>query len=148
MMPMHANAAIDHLGGFHNVHGKLVRDPEKCLYPKCHICIDHCTMGYNDYPVIPQNMAAREIAVMTDTDALTVKCSVLQAQFTRKSPMNRRRRQGRIHGSELFCMVLEKAEKEGKFRRLIPFDKVGTKTPFYSVHNTHPRLKPLIDKSR
>ena len=25
MMPMHANAAIEHLGGFHNVHGRLVR---------------------------------------------------------------------------------------------------------------------------
>ena len=53
---------------------------------------------------------------------------------------------GEEHGSDLFCMVLGKAEEEGKFRRLIPLEKVGTRTPFYSVYNTHPRMKALSFK--
>ena len=147
MMPMHANAAIDHLGGFHNVHGKLVRDPEKCLYPKCHICIDHCTRGYNDYSCDPPKYGS-EGNCCDDRHGCTY-CEMLcpTGAIHPEIPYEQAAPAGQDHGSELFCMVLEKAEKEGKFRRLIPFDKVGTKTPFYSVHNTHPRLKPLSTKA-
>ena len=53
---------------------------------------------------------------------------------------------GEEHGSALFEMVLGKAEEEGKFRRLIPFDQVGSKTPYYSVHDKHPRMKQLSFK--
>jgi hypothetical protein len=35
--------------------------------------------------------------------------------------------------------ILAEAEKEGSFRRLIPLDKVGWDTPYYTIHSGHPR---------
>ena len=143
MMPMHANAAIEHLGGFHNVHGRLVRDPEKCLYPKCHICMDNCTMGFIDLGAEPQKYGSCGDAC-DDTHGCTY-CEMLcptgaihpAVPYEEVCPV------GQEHGSALFEMVLNKAEAEGKFRRLVPLEEVGTRRPFYSVYNRHPRLKAL-----
>ena len=141
MSPMHANAAIHHLGGFHNVHGRLVRDPEKCLYPKCHICMDNCTMGYID---LESNRYGNLGNTCDDCHGCTY-CEMLcpVGAIRPATPYEEEAPVGHEHGSALFEMVLGKAEEEGKFRRLIPFTEVGTKTPYYSVHSKHPRLKAL-----
>lgn len=146
MMPMHANAAIDHLGGFHNIHGRLVRDKEKCLYPKCRICIENCPMGYNDYESDPPQYG--NLGDCCDNRHGCTYCEMLcpVGAIHPVIPYEQAAPVGKDHGSELFCTVLAKAEAEGKFRRLIPFEQVGTKTPFYSVHPKHPRLKPLSTK--
>ncbi len=146
MLPVHANAAIDHLGGFHNVHGRLVRDPEKCLYPKCTICMDNCTMGYIDLSH-PEQKFGNEGNACDDCHGCTY-CEMLcptgaihpAVPYEQVAPV------GQDHGMALFDKVLAKAEADGKFRRLIPKDRVGTKTPFYSIHNRHPRLKQLSFK--
>jgi hypothetical protein len=39
----------------------------------------------------------------------------------------------------ILAPVLAKAEAEGRFRRLIPLDKVGWDTPHYKVYSRHPR---------
>ncbi len=143
MLRMHANAAIEHLGGFHNVHGRFVRDPEKCLYPKCHICMDNCTMGYIDLAADPPKFGSCGNAC-DDPHGCTF-CELLcptgaihpVVPFEEAAPV------GEEHSSELFETVLDKAEAEGKFRRLIPLSEVGTKTPFYSVYDKHPRRKAL-----
>ncbi len=146
MSPMHANAAIDHLGGFHNIHGKLVRDAEKCLYPKCHICMDNCTMGYIDLSASPQKYGSCGDGC-DDCHGCTY-CEMLcpVGAIHPVIPYEEAAPVGQEHGSALFEMVLNKAESEGKFRRLISFDEVGSKTPFYSVHNKHPRMKVLSFK--
>ena len=143
MMRMHANAAIEHLGGFHNVHGRLVRDSEKCLYPACHICMDNCTMGWIDLASTPQKYG--NCADACDDCHGCTYCEMLcpTGAIHPVIPYEKAAPVGKDHGSDLFCMVLEKAEAEGKFRRLIPEDQVGTKTPFYSVYEKHPRMKAL-----
>lgn len=146
MMRMHANAAIDHLGGYHNVHGKLVRDPEKCLYPKCHICMDNCTMGYIQLEKNPQKFGSNGDNC-DDCHGCTY-CELLcpvgaihpEIAYEEAAPV------GKDHGSDLFCRVLNAAEAQGTFRRLIPEDEVGTKSPYYSVHSKHPRRKQLSFK--
>ena len=143
MTPMHANAAIDHLGGFHNVHDRLVRDPEKCLYPKCHICMDNCTMGYIDLAAQPQRYGSRGDAC-DDCHGCTY-CELLcpTGAIHPAVPYEEAAPVGQEHGSALFETVLSRAEEEGKFRRLIPAAEVGTKTPYYSRHPRHPRRKQL-----
>ena len=147
MMPAHANAAIDHLGGFHNVHGSLIRDPQKCLWPKCHICMDNCTMNYIDYTVNPQRFGS-EGNSCDDRHGCTY-CEMLCPTGAIKPmvPYEEAAPVGIDHGSELFCMVLEKAEREGKFRRLTPLSEVGTTTPYYSVHTGHPRIRQIDTKN-
>lgn len=143
MMPMHANAAIDHLGGFHNIHGKLVRDPEKCLYPQCHICMDNCTMGYIDLAAEPQRYGSCGDAC-DDCHGCTY-CEMLcpTGAIHPAVPYEEAAPVGEDHGSGLFEMVLGKAREEGRFRPLISQEKVGKKTPFYSVHEKHPRIRQL-----
>ena len=60
--------------------------------------------------------------------------------------MRKLRLWGRTMAPELFCTVLGKAEAEGKFRRLIPFENVGTKHRFTPIHSEHPCLKPYLQK--
>ncbi len=146
MMPMHANAAIEHLGGFHNMHGRLVRDPEKCLYPKCHICMDNCPRNFIDLASEPQKYGncgdtCDDCHGCTYCELLCPAGAIRPAvPYEEVAPV------GHEHGSALFEMVLNKAEAEGKFRRLISFEEVGTKTPYYSVHDKHPRMKQLSFK--
>ena len=141
MMPMHANAAIEHLGGFHNVHGALTRDPAKCHYPDCHICQDNCTMGYIDL----KDGRFGSCGDRCDDNHGCTYCEMLcpSGAIHPVVPYEEAAPVGKDHGSELFCTVLGKAEAEGKFRRLIPLEEVGTKTPFYSVYDKHPRMKAL-----
>lgn len=143
MMPMHANAAIEHLGGFRNVHGRLVRDPEKCLYPKCHICMDNCTMGYIDLKAEPQKYGSCGDAC-DDCHGCTY-CEMLcpTGAIHPAVPYEKAAPKGEEHGSALFETVLGKAREEGRFRPLIPLEEVGTKTPFYTVHASNPRLRQL-----
>lgn len=143
MKPYHANAAIDHLGGFHNPHGALVRDPEKCLYPKCHICMDNCTMNFIDLSAAPQKYGC--YGDKCDYNHGCTYCEMLcpTGAIHPEIPYEEACPVGQEHGSPLFEGVLAQAEKDGKFRRLIPFEEVGIKTPFYSVHSKHPRVRPL-----
>lgn len=143
MLPIHANAAIDHLGGFHNVHGRLARDPDKCLYPKCTICMDNCTMGYIDLSAQPQKYGSEGDAC-DDCHGCTY-CEMIcptgairpVIAYETACPA------GQDHGMALFSIVLGQAESEGRFRRLLPEKEVGTRTPFYSVHPRHPRIRLL-----
>lgn len=143
MLPQHANAAIEHLGGFHNIHGKLIRDPAKCLYPKCRICVDNCTMGYIDLAAEPQKFG--NLGNACDDCHGCTYCEMLcpTGAIQPVIPYETAAPVGKDHGLSLFTSVLAKAETDGKFRRLQPLAEVGTKTPFYSVHPRHPRIRPL-----
>jgi hypothetical protein len=45
----------------------------------------------------------------------------------------------------MFKETLDKVEAEGHFRRLIPIEAIGWDTPFYKVHNSHPRYIIPVD---
>ncbi len=140
MLPVHANAAIDHLGGFHNAHGRLVRDKEKCLYPKCHICMENCPMGYIDL----EKGKYGSCGTACDDPHGCTYCEMLcpSGAIHPVIPYEEAAPAGQRHHNGLFCMVLNKAEEQGRFRRLVPED-AGETTPFYSVHPKHPRIKQL-----
>lgn len=146
MLSAHANAAIDHLGGFHNVHGKLVRDSSKCLFPKCTICMDNCTMNYIDLSI--NALKYGNLGDGCDDCHGCTYCEMIcptgaihpEVPYEKVAPV------GKDHGSELFCTVLKAAEQEGKFRRLIPYEQVGSTTPFYYTHSGHPRMRLLSTK--
>lgn len=141
MLPIHASVAIEHLGGSHNIHGRLVRDPEKCLYPKCHICMDHCAMDYID-------LKAGRFGSCTDACDDPHGCTYCELLCPTGAihpavPYEEAVPAGKNSGHGLFEMVLAQAESEGKFRRKLPLEQVGSETPYYYVHNTHPRIHPL-----
>ena len=141
MSLMHANVAIMHLGGLHNVHGGLYHDPSKCLYPKCTICMDNCPMNYI---YLKSGKFGRDGDRCDDCHGCTY-CELICPSGAIKPlvPYEVAAPVGADHGSELFIQTLSQAEAEGKFHRVIPFEEVGIRTPFYSVHDKHPRIKVL-----
>jgi flavodoxin/Fe-S-cluster-containing hydrogenase component 2 len=127
----------------HNPHGRLKYDPEKCLYPKCSICIDNCLMKYIDLSASPRKYGS----LGTECD-MWLGCTFCEMicptgaiycdweAFFKES-------------GELLSMFefnpLEEAAKQcvasGKLRILIPFEEVRWDRLYFRVHNKHPRFK-------
>ena len=42
-------------------------------------------------------------------------------------------------GKSIYTKTLEKAEAEGRFRRLVPIEEIDWDTPYYKVFQQHPR---------
>jgi flavodoxin/formate hydrogenlyase subunit 6/NADH:ubiquinone oxidoreductase subunit I len=104
---------------------------KKCRYPSCSLCMSYCPVGAINLSVSP-HIFARGCSfcyfceMICPEGAVEVDYSAYAEAF-------------RQHARDKFEKVLEKAEKEGTFRRLVPLDKIGWDTPYYMVHSKHPR---------
>ena len=104
---------------------------KKCRYPSCSLCIDHCPVGAIDLSVSPP-VFARACSFCYFCEMICPEGAV-EADYAAYAEVFRQ------HARDKFAKILEEAEKEGSFRSLIPFDKVGWDTPYYKVYNKHPR---------
>lgn len=136
-----AVAIVNMLLNYDNPQGKIVRDPEKCIYPKCSRCMDYCTMDYIDLEAEPQKFGSEgcccddnhECAwcfMICPTGAIRLEPDV----YEHIKPFIGVRK-------PLFENILDQAERDGKFRRLIPVSEVGFETPYVVVHPKHPYFK-------
>jgi ferredoxin len=111
----------------------LKYDKAKCRYPKCHLCMDNCPMYGIDLSVDPPVLAdpchpCEFCARICPTGALDMTEWVLNlSKATEKVT------------EYMILPHLDKAEAEGKFRRLIPKDKLDLKTYGYMLHTKHPQ---------
>lgn len=115
---------------------KLVRPIPKynikeCLYPDCHLCMDNCPVDGINLSSTPPVFARPCLSchfceMICPTGAVEVDYEPLA-----KAHLERVRK--------VFVPYLAQAEAEGRFRRLVPLEKVGWDTPYYKVHNKHPR---------
>ena len=139
--PDQAVAIVNMLLEYGNPQGKIVRDPEKCIYPKCSRCMEYCTMDYIDLTCTPQKFGSEghccddnhECAwcfMICPTGAIHLEPDV----YEHIKPFIGVRK-------PLFENILNKAEADGEFRRLIPEDEVGFDTPYVLAHPKHPYFK-------
>jgi flavodoxin/ferredoxin len=110
---------------------KMHLNLEKCRFPGCRLCMDHCPVEAIDLTASPPifmqgcqfcyfcELICPEGAIETDYD------SVLDMGITR--------------AKKEFAKALDIAEAEGRFRPLIFRKDVGWDTPYYKLHHTHPR---------
>ncbi|MGI6056597.1 MAG: EFR1 family ferrodoxin [Bilifractor sp.] len=132
-----------------NPQGNFHRDPEKCHYPECHVCMDNCTMGYIDLSKDPQVFGNR--GSMCDDCHECSYCYMIcpfGAIYT-DPPMEKQveRELGVRHLN--FEKMLDRDEKEGLFRRHIKAEDVGYDHPYIIWHPKRPYLKvprPLTDE--
>jgi formate hydrogenlyase subunit 6/NADH:ubiquinone oxidoreductase subunit I/flavodoxin len=95
-------------------------DMKKCIYPKCTLCADRCTMQCIDLtqnpPVIHNNCESCGLCwLICPTDAIVDKrldVNSFKPEFSKDKP-------------HPFVRDLAEAEVKGKFRRLVPVDKIG-----------------------
>ncbi len=136
-----AVAIVNMLLEYGNPQGRIIRDKEKCIYPKCTRCMDNCTMDYIDLSCKPQKFGSEgnccddnhECAwcfMVCPTGAIRLEPDV----YEHIKPFIGVRK-------PLFETILNKAEEDGEFRRLIPFDEVGFDTPYCLAHPSKPHFK-------
>jgi flavodoxin/ferredoxin len=96
-----------------------VFDMKKCIYPKCTLCIDNCPMDAIDFtqnpPHIKRNCEGCDVCwCVCPKDAISIpNIATTHARLTPSS------------AEDGFFAALNAAEKTGRFRRLVPLDKIG-----------------------
>jgi len=106
---------------------------ELCKYPKCRLCMDNCPVYSIDLSMKPPVVASHcqphcaFCTLVCPTGALEIDDFIDE-----QAPKYH-------HTTEVYAFpILDRAEAEGHFRRLVPKDKIGWDTYFYQVHNKHP----------
>jgi len=122
---------------------KLPRRPrprlnkQKCRYPQCHLCIDNCPASAINLSVSPPVFAEKcYTCFFCEMICPEGAVEVEYEPFTQESL--------KVVSSS-FNEALDKAESEGRFRRLVSKEDVGWDAPYYKVHNRHPRYVNLLD---
>jgi flavodoxin/Fe-S-cluster-containing hydrogenase component 2 len=114
---------------------------EKCLYPKCRLCMENCPVFGIDLSRTPPVLAkpclmCEFCARICPTGALDIDNWV--AAVAKET--------AEIMVPRVILPTLEKAEAEGRFRRLVPKEKLRLDTYGYMVHKKHPQW--IIGKGR
>ncbi|HVN96492.1 MAG TPA: flavodoxin family protein [Syntrophorhabdaceae bacterium] len=108
------------------------RDASKCRYPACRTCMDHCPVGGIDLTSTPP--------VFAKGCSICYFCEMICPEGAIQVDYELRANASIPRIKDLFLKHLAQAEAEGRFRRLVPLEKVGWDTPYYKVHNKHPRF--------
>lgn len=114
---------------------KHLIDMKKCDYPRCTLCVDNCPMNSIDFsgkqPVFHNNCEGCDLCwCVCPKDAISIT-NLAETHMLLASS-------GEGPNSPFFAN-LNKAEKTGRFRRLVPIDKVGWGNPVYKNPNA-PRV--------
>ena len=107
---------------------------EKCMYPKCTVCIDNC-------PTHSINLSVSPPVFRKSCD----RCWFCEQICPRGAIEVDWEPQVKFMDKYIiqdFARASEVAEAKGRFRRLVPLKDVGWNTYWYSV-KTPPRIKPL-----
>jgi formate hydrogenlyase subunit 6/NADH:ubiquinone oxidoreductase subunit I len=108
-------------------------DMDKCTYPACTLCVDHCPMNCIDFSVLPPVIKRS----CEGDDLCWVICPHDAIEITNLDSTHARMVKGRE--DHPFVRLLDEAEAQGRFRRHVPLDNVGWDNPVYKNPN-HPRL--------
>lgn len=115
---------------------KHVYDMKKCIYPKCTLCIDNCPMESIDFsnpqqPVVHNNCEGCDLCwCICPYDAISIPNIAETHAILANSETK---------WDSPFLANLNEAEKTGRFRRLVPIDKVGWGNIVYKNPNA-PRV--------
>jgi flavodoxin/ferredoxin len=113
----------------------LKYDKEKCRYPRCRLCMDNCPVYGIDLSVEPPVLAdpclncefcARICPTgALDMDEWVVKLAEITDMLTK----------------EIILPGLDKAEEQGRFRRLLPKEELDPEIYGYMLHKKHPQWR-------
>jgi flavodoxin/NAD-dependent dihydropyrimidine dehydrogenase PreA subunit len=118
--------------GDHSFEELLKFHPEKCRYPKCKLCMENCPMDGIDLTVKPPVVGKPCIGCEFCCKICPTGAMDGSAYNEFAGPVSAKD----IKGFLLTDLV--RAEAEGRFRRIVPADKVGTEVPLYLSHTKHP----------
>ena len=124
----------------HNPHGKLIYDKEKCLYPKCRLCEENCTMGYIDLSADPPRHGSEgdgcDMWMGCTFCELICPTGAISCDWDKALEENMKL--GEFFGANPLEEAYKKAIESGRLRKLVPDDIQG---PYYKVYKKRPRFK-------
>lgn len=110
-------------------------DKEKCHYPKCQLCQDNCPVDGIDMTLDPPVIGKPCMNCM-----LCAFICPTGAMYENEWSVKAYAEHAKAQMKDFYLPPLEKAEAEGRFRRLVPIDKIGLDTPVYKKYAKRPRL--------
>jgi flavodoxin/ferredoxin len=105
----------------------------KCRYPECTVCMDHCPMNGIDFSKIPIRFA--EPCMNCLFCEMICPHGAIEVDFEESSKLYC------WATKNIYAPILDRAEAEGRFRRLIPREKIDWDTPFFKKQPGHPRYR-------
>jgi flavodoxin/ferredoxin len=116
-----------------------VIDMKKCKYPTCKLCVEYCPMNSIDFsvnpPVFKSNCEGDDLCWIICPEG-AIEITNLEETHGALYRLGGTRAD---HDQHPFMKLLAQAEREGKFRRHVPLDKIGWDTPVMYMKN-HPRF--------
>jgi Fe-S-cluster-containing hydrogenase component 2 len=114
-------------------HAFLKYDEDKCIFPECRLCMENCPIDGIDLtldpPIIGKPcMSCRFCTQICPTGALIDVAAILIEDYPED-----------LKKGQTYMKNLEKAEQEGRFRRLIPAEEIDWENRIYIKHNKHPQ---------
>ncbi len=107
---------------------------EKCAYPQCTVCIDHCPTRSINLSISPP--------ILKETCDRCSYCEQICPRGAIEFDWEPIVRLINEYVVPDFAKISEEAEAKGLFRRLVPLKDVGWNTPWYTLKKP-PRIKPL-----
>jgi ferredoxin len=114
---------------------------EKCVYPACRLCIDNCPSNGYDFTVDPPIIATPCHSCGAFCEAICPTGAINADAWFAEIKGGK----GGHHYQDGLPATRED-EAQGRFRRLVPEDKIGWDTFVYQVYNKHPRW--IVGKGR
>jgi NAD-dependent dihydropyrimidine dehydrogenase PreA subunit len=106
---------------------------DKCKYPACTVCIDNCPVNSIDFSVSPP--VFRSNCLMDFFCESVCPEGAIEADFSRYMVIHD------VLVKGLFVRTLNDAEAQGKFRRLVPMERVEWNRHQLEITG-HPRIIP------
>jgi ferredoxin len=110
-----------------------VYDMSKCTYPKCTLCVDHCLMNCIDFSTRPPTIHHD----CEGCDVCWCVCPHDAISISNLAQTHLRLAQGR---TSALTRNLDVYEAAGRFRRLVPLDKIGIYYRAQWMNKNAPRI--------
>lgn len=122
-----------------NPHGRISYDPEKCLYPKCTLCIDNCLMGYIDLSAEPRRHGSTGNGCNMWMGCTF--CEMICPTGAISGNWEEQAKEG-IHVLDFnpLAQAAEALIESGTLRLLVPKEELA-KAPYIEVYSKRPRFK-------
>jgi flavodoxin/ferredoxin len=124
----------------HNPHGRLQYDRDKCVYPKCRLCMDNCLMGYIDLSTDPPKYGSEgnECDMWMGCTFCELICPTGAISCNWDEVLAENARLGQMFGYNPLEEAAKRAVASGRLRKLVTDDVKG---PYYKVYSKRPRFK-------
>lgn len=126
----------------YNLRTQFKIDMTKCDYPSCKLCTKYCPMNSIDFTTIPPTFKYN----CEGCDFCWAICpkGAIEATNLEQRHILHYKQTVLKNGESVIIPILKEDEAKGRFRPLIPYEKIGLNTPLYTIKKT-PRLTPPED---